>query len=118
MAEVERGRDAIGQAGWRLGGRSAPAWQPDDEGITMKAMGMHKAMVKNGRLRLDEPTDLPENAVVPLFDANPYEHIEAFDDLDDDARAKLEAALDRGWDEIEAGKSYSLDQSLSRLSSR
>ena len=84
----------------------------------MKAMGMHKAIVRNGRLRLDEPTDLPENAVVPLFDAEPYQNIGSFDDLDDKSRAKLEAALDRGWDEIEAGRGLSLDESLSRLSSR
>jgi hypothetical protein len=84
----------------------------------MRSMGMHKALVCNGRLRLDEPTDLPENSEVPLFDVDPYEHIDQFDDLADEARAKLEAALDRGWDEIEAGRGLSLDESLNRLSSR
>jgi hypothetical protein len=81
-------------------------------------MGVHKAVVKNGRLRVDEPSDLPENAEVPLFEVDPFEHIESLDDLDADTRAKLEAALDRGWDEIEAGTGLSLEESLAWMNAR
>ncbi|MBI5480209.1 MAG: hypothetical protein HY906_15195 [Deltaproteobacteria bacterium] len=81
-------------------------------------MGVHKAVVRNGRLRLDEPTDLPDNSEVPLFEADPFEHIGSLDALDADTRAKLEAALDRGWEEIEAGSGLSLQESLGRLDSR
>ncbi|HEY3358184.1 MAG TPA: hypothetical protein VGQ83_33360 [Polyangia bacterium] len=81
-------------------------------------MTVHKAVVRDGRLRLDEPTDLPENSEVPLFEADPFEHIESFDELDADTRARLEEALDRGWDELEAGGGLSLGESLDRLRAR
>lgn len=84
----------------------------------MKDMSVHKAVVRQGRLQLDEPTDLPENAQVPLFDANPYEHIESFDGLDDAARGALEATLDRGWEDLEAGRGLSLDEALNKMSAR
>ena len=55
-----------------------------------------RARVKNGRLVLDEPTDLPEGAEVDL---------EALgDDLDDADRARLHGALDAADDELRAGK--------------
>ena len=55
-----------------------------------------RARVKNGRLVLDEPTDLPEGAEVEL---------EALgDDLDDEDRARLHGALDAADDELRAGK--------------
>lgn len=75
-------------------------------------MAVHKAKVKKGRLVLDEPTNLPDDAEVPLFDADPFEHIESFDDLDDKSRAALESALDRGWAEIEAGRGLTLEEAL------
>lgn len=81
-------------------------------------MGVHKAVVKNGRLQLDEPTDLPEDSEVPLFEADPFEHITSLEGLDPETRARLEAALDRGWDEIESGEGLSLQESLRRLESR
>ncbi len=55
-----------------------------------------RARVKNGRLVLDEPTDLPEGAEVEL---------EAVaDELDEDDRERLHAALDEADDELRAGK--------------
>lgn len=47
-----------------------------------------RARVKNGRLVVDEPTDLPEGAEVELAAIE--------EDLDDDDRARLHAALDVG----------------------
>lgn len=57
-----------------------------------------RARVKNGRLTLDEPTDLPDGAEVEL--------VAVVDgDLDPrDDRARLHDALDAADDELRAGK--------------
>jgi len=57
-----------------------------------------KARVKNGRLVMDEPTDLPEGSVVPLEIAH------GWDELDDEDRAALHAALDQAEAEADAGE--------------
>ncbi len=54
-----------------------------------------KAHVKNGRLVLDEPTDLPEGTEVELFAAD--------DDFDPEERARLLAAIDAGIEDFERG---------------
>jgi hypothetical protein len=57
------------------------------------------ARVKNGRLVLDEPTDLPEGeelCLVPMDEG---------DDLDDDERAALHRSLEQGIAEAKAGRS-------------
>lgn len=58
---------------------------------TMQAL---KAHVHNGRLVLDEPTDLPEGTEVELL---------ALDDLDPEERARLLQAIDEGVDDVERG---------------
>lgn len=55
------------------------------------------AKVRNGRLVLDEPTDLPEGAEVPLQVIDP-------DDLTDEERTALHASLERGLADVEAGR--------------
>jgi hypothetical protein len=55
-----------------------------------------RARVKNGRLVLDEPTDLPEGTEVELASID--------DELEDEDRARLHAALDAADDELRAGK--------------
>ena len=54
-----------------------------------------KAHVKNGRLLLDEPTDLPEGTEVEVLALD--------DNLDPEERARLLRALDEGADDIERG---------------
>ena len=56
-----------------------------------------KAYVKNGRLKLDQPTNLPEGTEVELV-------ILAGDDLDERERAALHASLDRALDDEDAGR--------------
>jgi hypothetical protein len=56
------------------------------------------AHVKNGRLVLDEPTDLPEGSAVPLEIARDW------DDLDEAERAALHEALDEAETDVEAGR--------------
>jgi hypothetical protein len=58
----------------------------------MKAFRAH---VKNGRLVVDEPTELPEGSVLFLVPADED------DGAEDDG---LEAALEEGLDDIEAGR--------------
>jgi hypothetical protein len=67
-----------------------------------------KAKVQGGRLIIDEPTRLPEGAEVTLA-------VIDGDDLDDEERARLHAALEESADDIEAGRVISAEESLKRL---
>lgn len=72
---------------------------------------MH-ALVKNGRLTLDEPTDLPEGTVVPL-------EIADWDDLDEEERAALHGEIAASIAERKAGApTFSADEILAELGSR
>lgn len=72
---------------------------------------MH-ALVKNGRLTLDEPTDLPEGTVVPLEIADDW------DDLDDGERAALHEAIREGFEDAKAGRTIDAEQWAAELRSR
>lgn len=69
-----------------------------------------KAHVKNGRLVVDEPTDLPEGTEITLTIAD--------DDLDDEDRARLHAALERSMAQAKAGKLVDADDVIARLLAR
>ena len=76
------------------------------EGHTLGTMQPLKAdsvnaVVKNGRLVLDEPTDLPEGQVVELV---PLDEVLARggDYLDDEERAELQRELEQSIAEVEA----------------
>ena len=69
-----------------------------------------KARVKNGRIVVDEPTDLPEGTVLDLVAA-----AEAVDDLDEDERAELHAALDEGLAGMRSGGGIDAPVVLARL---
>jgi hypothetical protein len=72
-----------------------------------------KAHVINGRLGLDEPTDLPEGEVielVPLGDTG-----DGGDDLDDEERAALHAELQASIAEAKAGKLIDADVVMAEL---
>jgi hypothetical protein len=56
-----------------------------------------KARVHDGRLVLDEPTDLPEGSEVELLLADEG------DDLDPDDRARLQASLQRSAEQLRRG---------------
>jgi hypothetical protein len=70
-----------------------------------------KAHVHNGRLVLDEPTDLPEGAEVQLT-------IVDDDEMGDEERARLHAALERSMAQAKAGKLIDADEVIGRLLSR
>lgn len=69
-----------------------------------------KARVKDGRLVLDEPTDLPEGTEVTLTVAD--------DDLDDSERARLHAALERSIAQANQGKLVDANVVIARLLAR
>ena len=77
----------------------------------MQAM---KARVKNGRLVLDEPTDLPEGEevdLVPLDDvlANGGDH------LDDEERKRLHESLREGIRQMKAGETIDGDEAMAEI---
>jgi hypothetical protein len=60
-------------------------------------MPAYKAHVENGRIVLDEPTDLPDRTelyVLPIRDG---------DELDVEERAALHAAIEEAENELDAG---------------
>jgi hypothetical protein len=67
-----------------------------------------RAHVRNGRLVLDEPTDLPDGTEVELAP------IDA-DDLDDEDRAALHAALEASEEEFKAGKGIPAAEVIAEL---
>jgi len=67
-----------------------------------------KARVVNGRYVIDEPAHLPEGAEVEL-------QLIDGDDLDDEARAQLHAAIEEGLEDAEAGRVISMEQSLAEI---
>jgi len=83
--------------------------------VDSEAMQALKAHVQNGRLVLDEPTDLPEGEVVELVpvvnDVLACDH----DDLDDEERAALDAELEAGVRELDAGLGVSEKELWARL---
>lgn len=71
-----------------------------------------KAEVRAGRLVLDVPTSMPDGTVVELVVA------EADDDLDEEERAALHAALDQGWASAQAGRTRPAEALIAELRSR
>jgi hypothetical protein len=77
-------------------------------------MEILQARVKNGRLVLDEPTDLPEGEVVDLqIVANDMD-----DGMSDDERAALDRSIDRGIAQLEAGQGIPAEVILEKIRAR
>jgi hypothetical protein len=75
------------------------------------ALGTLKACVRNGRLVMDEPTDLPEGTEVELVAVED-------DELEDDERAALHRALDRSLDSVDEGRVRPASQLIDQLRAR
>jgi hypothetical protein len=73
-----------------------------------------QAVVKNGRLVLDEPTDLPEGEVVELV---PVEaHLDdGTDDLDDEERARLHESLKESIEQVRNGETIDAAEAMAEL---
>jgi hypothetical protein len=74
----------------------ARRWRPGLRGTTLSEMQSLKAHVLNGRLVLDEPTDLPEGSEVEV--------VALVDDLEPTERARLVQAIDDGVEDFEQGR--------------
>jgi hypothetical protein len=83
-------------------------------GSAMRAL---KAHVKGGRLVLDEPTDLPEGEDVELV---PLDEVLAGggDYLDDDERRRLHESIERGLEDVRAGRTIDAEQVIATLRAR
>jgi hypothetical protein len=66
--------------------------------------------VRNGRLTLDEPTNLPEGAEVEVLVID--------DELSAEERAELHASLDRALDDSEAGRGMDASEYLKQYRAR
>lgn len=80
-------------------------------------MQVFKARVHNGRLVLDEPTDLPEGKVVELL---PVDDLLSGggDYLDDEERAALHRSIEEGIEDFENGETEDAFAFLARLRAR
>ncbi|MBN1607544.1 MAG: hypothetical protein JW940_12985 [Polyangiaceae bacterium] len=67
-----------------------------------------KTRVENGRIKLDQPTNLPDGAEVELV-------IVGGDELDDEERARLHASLERALDDEDAGRVVDADEFLAEV---
>ncbi|MBI4511032.1 MAG: hypothetical protein HY698_15470 [Deltaproteobacteria bacterium] len=72
---------------------------------------MMKARVQNGRLVLDEPTNMPDGTEVEVV-------LVDGDDLDDDDRARLHAALAESEEDFAAGRFRDAEEVLADLRRR
>ncbi len=75
-------------------------------------MPLLTAVVRNGRLVLDEPTDLPEGTEVGLA------VVDEPDEMDDAERAALHASLRRSVAQAKAGQLVDNDVVLRKLRAR
>lgn len=76
-----------------------------------------KAQVRNGRLVLDEPTDLPDGDIVYLQLVDGIVSIDG-DGLDDEERARLHHELEASIAEADAGETEDFAKALSELRQR
>lgn len=76
-----------------------------------------RAHVRQGRLVLDEPTDLPEGEEVELV---PVDDVLAAggDGLDEEERERLHQSLKRGLEDVKEGRTVDARQVLQRLRAR
>ncbi len=74
-------------------------------------MNALKALVKNGRIVVDEPTDLPEGTVVHLIPT-------VEEEMTSEERAELNGALEESLDEMRAGKTLDGAALIAALRSR
>lgn len=73
-----------------------------------------EARVENGRIKLDEPTGLPEGELVELVPLDEV-FLGGGDDLDDEERAALHESIREGIDDMEAGRTVEAKQAIAAL---
>jgi len=73
-----------------------------------------KAHVRGGRLVLDEPTDLPEGEAVELVRLDEV-LAGGGDYLDEEERQRLHESIERGLEDVRAGRTVEADQVIAAL---
>ena len=83
----------------------------------MEHMEALKAQVKDGRIVVDEPTDLPNGTELYVLPANELRDVVLLrdDDLDDEERKRLHASIRRGIEDGRAGRVTDFDEFLAEL---
>ena len=76
-----------------------------------------KIRVENGRIRIDEPTDLPNGTELYVVSAAELDDVVLLrdDGLDDQERRRLHASIRRGIEDGRAGRVTDLDDVLVEL---
>jgi hypothetical protein len=85
--------------------------------LELASMHALKARVENGRIKLDEPTDLPEGKLVELVPLDEV-FLGGGDDLDDEERAALHETIHGGIADMEAGRTVDAKKAIAELRSR
>lgn len=82
-----------------------------------ESMHAPKIRVENGRIKLDEPTDLPNGTELYLVPAEQLDDVVLLHDdgLDDNERKRLHASIRRGIADGRAGRVTDLDEFLTEL---
>ena len=83
----------------------------------MHALKIH---VENGRIKLDEPTDLPNGTELYLVPAEQLEDVVLLQDdgLEDDERSELLEAIDESLAEADAGKVQDFSMLIAEMRQR
>ena len=80
----------------------------------LHGMSALKARVENGRIKLDEPTDLPDGQVVELIPLDEAIATEG-DELDDAERRALHRSIDESIEDEQAGNVEDLSKIIAEL---
>ena len=76
-----------------------------------------KIRVENGRIKFDEPTDLPDGTELYLVPAEQFEDVVVLrdDGLDHHERRRLHESIRRGIEDVRTGRVTDFDEFLSEL---
>ena len=83
-----------------------------EENYTLGVMQPLRAVVKDGRIVMDEPTELPEGTELVLA------VVDEGDEMDDAERARLHESLRRSIEQARAGQLIDGDEVIGRLLAR
>ena len=92
-----------------MGARRTGSGELERAALRFTAMQALKAHVHQGRLVVDEPTDLPEGEVIYLV------AIARDADLDDEERERLDASLELSAEQARAGRLVDADDVIAKL---
>lgn len=83
-------------------------------------MSTLKVRVENGRIKLDEPTDLPNGTELVVVPVDELEDVVLMqnDGLDDEERKELVRTIDEGLAAVDAGRVHDFKQALAALGKR